>query len=195
MTLTLQPGSPPAPGPCGGHRVPSSRSQEFWLSTGDPLRSPRGPARTLPWGSAAPAAGAGLVAAALSWSNPSRPRGPGEQERSSSHPPFSKASGSPEPGGEQHQLHLDGTGRGFPKGGELSSPCRTGSPAASAKVLPLDPNDPQEPQPPLRSVSPSLPTEVRAEPQDKAACPHRALPWTRGSRAPRPAPEEGPERG
>ena len=65
LTPTSQPGSPPsAPGPCGGQRDPSSWSQEFCLPTRDPLQSPQGLASTFPRGSAAPAAGAGLVAAA-----------------------------------------------------------------------------------------------------------------------------------
>lgn len=119
----------------------------------------------------------------LSRSNLSRPREPGEREHSSSHPPFSKASGSLEPGGEQHQLHPDGIGRGFLKGGELCCTCRPGSLAVSAKVLLPDPNDPQEPEPLVRSVatgsppvSPSLPTEAKADPWDKGclSSPHSA---------------------
>lgn len=122
----------------------------------------------------------------LSWSNPRRP---GERERSASQPPFSKASGSLEPGGEQHQLHLDGTGRGFLKGGELWCTCRPGSPAVSAKVPLPDPDDlPGAAVPAVvcgrwqLPASRSLPTGVRADPWD---CPQpHSAPGTGQPRSP-----------
>lgn len=151
MTPTLQPGSPALRWVPGGDTVsPAAGARNFASSLETHCRAPGvWPAPSL--GAQPPRllAQGWWLQPTLSWSNLSQPHEPRERERSSSYPPFSKASGSLEPGGEQHQLHLDGTGRGFLKGGELWSTCWPGFPVVSVKVLLPDPNDLQKPQPPL----------------------------------------------
>lgn len=171
---------PPALGPLGGHRVPSSWSQEFHLPPETHFQSPQGLASTIPGRPGCNPLYPGVTSPSLA--------SPG----SGSTAPLIRPLPRPlEPGEEQHQLHLDGTDRGWLRVGGCGARAGQAFQRFSSKILLPDTNKPQEPQPPPRSVatrappvSPSLLTgisEVSADSRLRAACPHCTLPPAQGS--------------